>query len=258
MTARVATTGSRRDALLVRIEAMAVRGRERQWSHIPAELARAVRPRVVRFGDALVTLMEKSDSLRVNRVIGLGHRGEASEQTIDAIVAVFTSAKLRRFSIEVGPGPQVENITRWLRERGFARHGGYSLLLRDPSLPLPRVPGGVRAVRARGTNLDVVIDIFSETFATPASRRGWSLAAAKSGDVEYFLAFVGTRPAGVGALIAARLRRAARLGCRWAWSETAEPARGRPAISRRNLLRLGFEEACNKSCFLWQAGKTRR
>jgi GNAT superfamily N-acetyltransferase len=44
------------------------------------------------------------------------------------------------------------------------------------------------------------------------------------------------------ALILARLRRAARQGCRWAWVETAEPHTGRPDGSRRNLLRLGFEE----------------
>ncbi len=55
-----------------------------------------------------------------------------------------------------------------------------------------------------------------------------------------------------GALIAARLRRAARRGCRWAWVETAAPVPGRPAGSWRNLLRHGFEEVCLKPIFLWR------
>lgn len=56
------------------------------------------------------------------------------------------------------------------------------------------------------------------------------------------------------AVIGARLRRAARAGCRWVWVETAAPARGRPDGSRRNLLRMGFEQVCLRPTFVWNEG----
>ena len=56
------------------------------------------------------------------------------------------------------------------------------------------------------------------------------------------------------ALIAARLRRAQRAGCGWAWSETHEPMRGRPDGSRRNLTRLGFEQVLVEPIYVWEEG----
>jgi GNAT superfamily N-acetyltransferase len=122
-----------------------------------------------------------------------------------------------------------------------------------------------------------MLGVLSASFPGPGSRRGWALAAATAPDYESFVARIGDRIVGVGslsarggvawigggatlarwrgrgvhsALIAARLRRAARLGCRWAWAETAAPEPGRPQGSRRNLLRLGFEEACVKRQYI--------
>jgi GNAT superfamily N-acetyltransferase len=44
------------------------------------------------------------------------------------------------------------------------------------------------------------------------------------------------------ALIAARVRRARQLGCRWLTTETGERRPGHPAGSYRNILRAGFVE----------------
>ncbi len=257
---------------------MDVRAREQFWALIPPDLAKRLRARVARVGDALLTLAATSDSLRMNRVIGLGSRGLAREAMIDEIVAFYRAEKLRRFSVMLGPGPQSGRITEWLLARGFTRRGGHTLMVRDGLKPVPTGRPGVRVMRASRKHADVIIAIHERCFALPASRQSWSRAALMAHGVEQYIAFVGTTPAGVGALriegdlawigggatltrwrrhgahgalIASRLRRAARRGSRWIWVETAAPAPGRPSGSRRNLLRVGFEEVCVKPSFVW-------
>jgi len=268
-------------ALIRRVEAMAVRGTERHWTLIPGELAVKLRPRVERVGDALLTMLPKSDSLRMNRVVGLGHRGGASESMIDEIIARYRSARLRRFSFLLSSGPQREAITSWLGARGFEAHGGYTLLIRDARVPLPpRAESRVRVVRARRQDRLAVVEIIEEVFASPKSRRTWSLATVGAPGYEHYLAYVGKtavaagtlqvegdvawlgggatltrwrRIGAHGALIAARLERAARLGCRWVWVQTNLPGRGHRDASRRNLVRLGFQQASLKPSFVWKA-----
>jgi GNAT superfamily N-acetyltransferase len=264
--------------LLRRIEAMGIRGTERFWGLMPPEVAMRLRPRTARVGDALLTLAADSDALRMNRVVGLGHDGLAEEAMIDRIIDVYRGAKLRRFSVVVSPGPQAEPISRWLLARGLTRRGGHSLLVRAGRLAIPPVRSGVRVVRARREHAEAILAIHERCFAVPASRRSWSLAGLASAHHEQYVALVGSTPVAAGALqvdrglawigggatltrwrrhgahaalIAARLRRAARRGCPWVWVETAAPAPGRPAGSRRNLLRFGFEEVCVKPIFVW-------
>jgi hypothetical protein len=197
---------------------------------------------------------------------------------IDAIIGRYRSARVKRFTVLLGPGPQAAEIERWLVHRRFTRHGGYVLLLRDGRKPVMRAVTDLRVARAGRSHREAVVRILGEAFAVPPGQRGWSLATAADPAYQHFLAFAGRMPAAVGAvrvedglawlggaatrtrwrhrgahgaLIAARLRRAVRFGCRWAWSETVEPTPGRPGGSRRNLLRFGFEQACVKPIYLW-------
>jgi hypothetical protein len=142
------------------------------------------------------------------------------------------------------------------------------------------VASNLRLVRAKREHGPLVAAIHERCFGLPASRKTWSLASVGAPGYEHYLAFAGTTPVAAGslriegdlawlgggatltcwrrrgahgALIVARLRTAARRGCRWAWVETVAPVPGRPAGSRRNLLRLGFEEVCVKPIFVWCA-----
>jgi GNAT superfamily N-acetyltransferase len=179
----------------------------------------------------------------------------------------------------VSPGPQAGRIFAWLLARGFKRHGGHSMLLRPCGRPVAAERLDVRVLRAGREHMAAVIAINERCFAIPASRRGWTRAAMRAPGLEQYVALVGRTPVasaalridgdlawlGMGAtltrwrrhgahaaLIAARLRRAARKGCRWVSVETTIPEPGRPAGSRRNLLRAGFEEAGEKPVFVWQ------
>jgi hypothetical protein len=262
------------------IEAMAIRSTERFWALVPGDLARRLRPRTARVGDAFLTLAAGSDALRMNRVIGLGHQGLAREPMIDEIIDIYRGARLRRFSIIVGPGPQSETIARWLVARGLTPRGGHSLLARRCTIPAPLIRSSVRVVRAGRARADAILAIHERCFALPASRRDWSRAGLRSAGQEQYVAMVGRTVVGAGtlrvdgdlawlgggatltrwrrqgahhALIVTRLRSAARRGCRWVWVETALPVPGRPQGSRRNLMRLGFEEVCRKPSFIWVA-----
>lgn len=266
--------------LLRGIDAMAIRSTERFWSVMPAEVAKRMRPRVVRVGDGLVTLAAGSDALRMNRVIGLGHQGLARESMIDDIIALYRQARLRRFSVMMSPGPQADRVAGWLLARGFTRHGGHSVLVRDARAAVPAVRSAVRVARARRADVEAILGIHERCFALAPSRRPWSRAALEDRGTEQFLGWVGAIPVAAGALrvegrlawlgggatltpwrrhgahgavIAARLRRAARHGCRWVWVETTIPAPGRPEGSRRNLMRAGFVEACVKPTLVWHA-----
>jgi len=271
-------TGATLRTFLRRAEEMSISGTEGHWALIPPTLANKLRPRVAQIADGYVTLLETSDSLRMNRVVGLGSRGEATKEAIDEIIAFFRAARLRRFSILLSPGPQFEAITRWLRARGFQAGAGHALLARHGKQPIPRMPTSLRIARARREDAPAMVSILQRCFAIPASREAWSLAAASSPRYEHFLGFHGTTPVAVGslrvveelgwlggaatltqwrgrgaqrALIAARLRSAARQECRWAWVETAVEEPGRPGGSRRNMLAMGFEEVCEKPSWTW-------
>jgi GNAT superfamily N-acetyltransferase len=266
--------------LLLEIEAMSIRSAAAHWSLIPDELALSARPQVLRVGDALLTVMPKSDALRMNRVTGLGHLGMASEAVIEEIVARYRAARVKRFSVLLRPGVQAPAIESWLARRGFRAHGGHLLLVRDSRLPSPRPATALRVQRASRQQRETVVRVLAESFPLPPSRRAWAVAAAGAAGLEHYLAWSGRIPVAVAALhmdhglawlggaatrtrwrrqggqsalIAARLARAARAGCRWAWSETAAPARGRPDGSRRNLTRLGFVEAGLEPIWVWEA-----
>ncbi len=259
---------------------MSVHAAEAHWSLIPPEITKRQRPQVARVGDGLVTILGTSDALRMNRVIGLGHRGLAKESMIDEIVDRYRVARRKRFSVLMSPGPQTETITRWLLERGFVQRGGLTLLLRDCRVPVSSPKSRVRVARARREDAATIVAIHETAFGGAGSRRSWALAAATpASGSEHYLGIVGGTPVAVGtariegdllwlgggatltrfrrhgahgALIAARLRRAARAGCRWAWVETVTPAPGRPDGSRRNRVRSGFEGVCVKPIFVWQ------
>ena len=261
-------------------EAMNVAATLEHWSLVPADLARRLQPRVLSIGDALLTLA-RGRALRMNRVIGLGHRGEAREEMIDRLIEIYREAGVRRFSVLMSPGPQSERVSGWLRARRFRTRGGLMMLARDARVPLPDLQSRVRVRKASSAAAPLIVSIQERCFGFPASRRSWSLAAAKVPTYDRYLAYVGRTPVAVAAmrvagdlawlggagtltrwrrrgaqsaLIAARVHDAAERGCRWVWVETMAPAPGRPTGSRRNLARLGFEDVCAKPLYVWEGG----
>jgi hypothetical protein len=267
--------------LLRRIEAMGMRGTERHWALAPPEVARKLRLRLDHVGDALVTRAPGSGALRLNRVSGLGSRAPVRSATLETIVAFYRDAGVRRFGVRLGPGPRAAATARQLAARGFTREGGHVLLVRSVRRPAPAGAPGVRVARARPGEARTVVGVQERAFGGNPGQRSWALASFAGRHSEYYLARVAGTPVGAGALavdgdlawlgggatltpwrrrgvhtalIVARLRRAARRGCRWVWVETVEPTRGRPSGSYRNLSRLGFAVAGVKPLYVWREG----
>ena len=269
----------RMGAILRRIEAMNVSGAERHWALMPRELALRMRPRVVRIGDGLLTLMAKSDSLIHNRMVGLGRLGAAKESMIDVAIATCREAGLKRFAVMPAPGPQSEEISGWLMTRGFVPKGGHTVLLRRGHPRVPKVETTVRVARALRAQRPIIVAIHEATFGMPPSRRAWALAAAGAPGREHYLGFVRATPVAVGTLrVEGRLawlgwgatltrcapaRRARRGECRppaprrasrlrVVWVETSPSVPGRPQVSYRNLIRLGFRKVADRPQYVWR------
>ena len=256
---------------------MNVSGAREHWALMPPGLARRSGARVIRVGDGLLTMLPTSDMLRMNRLVGLGRSRPARPSMIDAAVALGREAGVASLSVLPAAGPRQARIMGWLTRRGFRRKGGHVVLVRDLR-ELPRVEAGVRVARMRRDQGEAVLRVHEDAFGPPpAAQREWTRAAVAAPGYEHYLAFVGRTPVAAGSLrvvgrlawlgggatrtrwrrrgahaavIAARLRRAARRGCAWAWVETAIPARGRPQGSLRNLLRLGFQVVAERPAYV--------
>ena len=253
----------------------------RLWSKLPDSL-KPLKPHVYDVAGALVMMMEKSDALAINRVLGLGLDRPVSEKTLDQIIALYETAGVKRFCLSLNPGAKPSTARRKLEARGFDSIGNHIKLFRtiDDEVALNH------AVDVRRIGLDNANDfarIVCKQYGWPEKRIPWLAGMVGVPDFEHFLAFVGAKPiatgmlyvkGGVGllgwaatetqhrrrgahaALIAARIARARELGLRWVTVETTEPARGRPSGSFRNLTRCGFVFDAPTPYFAWRSTPT--
>jgi hypothetical protein len=143
----MASPGRAGSRILARVAAMGIRDTERFWSLMPADIAKRCRAQTARIADGFATTMPISDALRMNRVIGLGHRQRVEASTIDDLVERYRAAKVKRFCVMVSPGPHAAALGRLLAARGFVRQRGLALLLRDCRKPVASVASALRVVR---------------------------------------------------------------------------------------------------------------
>ena len=259
-------------------ETIEVRMNEAFWAVLPAGLEQRRKMQLHCVGGALVSVTPKSASLRRNRVLGLGVREIASEKMVDQIMDLYRAARVARFSFHVSPGPQSDEVTAWITRRGFRLHHRYAKLLRDTSPP-QAVETRLAVKRIAKADARAIAAILGEVFAGPEDGESWLAATVGRPGFSHYLAWDGERPVAAavvyvegqaawlgpaatltayrrrgahGALIAARLRRAAALGAKWATCATLEPLPRRPTGSYRNLLKHGFESLYLRPIWVWE------
>lgn len=217
-------------------------------------------------GAACGAVRALSGSSMFNRVMGLELDREATDADLGRIEGFYARVGAR-YVVAVSRQAERRGLAGRLEERGFTPDYGWAKFLRGVEPPPPvetelvveeiglRRAADFGWIVADGYGLP---DFVAAWAATVVGRPGWTC----------FLAFVGDQPAAAaalhvahgvgwlgfaatlppfrrlgaqGALLAARIERAAELGCTAVTTETGELVEGRPSDSYRNILRAGFE-----------------
>jgi GNAT superfamily N-acetyltransferase len=200
----------------------------------------------------------------LNRILGLGVDEPATEEAVDTALDALTGTT---HYVAVSPDARPPALAEWLEARGLERGWGWMQFRRgveDPpasrtDLELVRVGASTAAAFARVVRLAYALPAEVEPFVARIVETPWEAWLAFAGDEPAaaaalyaegdgaYLGFAATLPEQRGkgaqsALLAARIRRARELGCRWVSTETGEQRPGKPSGSYRNILRAGFAE----------------
>ena len=224
---------------------------------------------VAEIGGALCTAFRDAPtSAMLNRALGVGVAGPATEGALDEIDAFFAERGVS-YGIPVTPGAQPAELPTWLERRGFER--GY------PWAKFERRAEGageldhkthLRVEKVGAEAAAAFADVFGRAYGTPDVMRGLLQRLPGAEGWHCFVAFADDTPAATGAifvsgsvgwlgaagtlpefrgrgaqsgLLAARIRAGAEAGCKTLVTETGELVEGRPAGSYRNIVRAGFE-----------------
>lgn len=231
------------------------------------EMAALFGIRLVRLGSADVLQMTRLDMLMFNRVVALGVEEPATEELLDEALALFADAHVPRFFLEVSPAARPIFLNDWIAERGFSLHNNWVKLTRAVD-PVPRAFTTTHIVEVgpdRAADFGRIVQI---VFRLPEPMAEWAAGLVGREGRRQFMAFERDKPVGVAALyqegewaelgyaavlpearglgiqaalIAARVRAARDMGCRWLSMETAEETLEKPSYSLRNARKMGFE-----------------
>ena len=199
-----------------------------------------------------------------NHVFGLGLDRPAGEDDLARLAAAYGG---RAHHVALSPAARPGELGDLLAARGYAPDYGWVKFRRGVE-PLPAPATGLRVVPAEGRHAAAWGAIVARAFELPSfaaawlaalpGRPGWSCLVAVDGDEPVaaaalfadgaagWVAFGATLPEHRGrgaqtALLAARVARAAELGCTALAVETGAREPGRVAASYRNILAAGFE-----------------
>ena len=249
---------------LERVERAAFRS---LWQHAPEHVAQELGIATAEVGGATCVSF-RAPTTMLNRALGIGVDRPATEEDLLAITEFFV-ARAQRFAVAVAPNALPESLPEMLGAHGFEPGYAWMKFRRgtDPPAGVGTDLDVVEIGADRGEDFGVVV---AEAFGLPpaavswwsgiAGAPGWHCfvgnadgepAAAGAVYVDgatAWLGAAGTRPEfrgrrGQGAILAARLAVAKRLGAEIAVTETGERTPDRPSASYRNILRAGFEEA---------------
>jgi hypothetical protein len=249
---------------LERIERAAFRS---LWQLAPGPVAADVGLATAEAGGATCVALRAAPTTMLNRALGVGVERPATLDDLDRIASFFTG-RAERFAIAVAPTARPESLLDMLREHGLEAGYAWMKFRRRTDDP-GEVATDLRIEQIGPERASDFGLVAAEAFELPAilgdwlravvGASGWhcfvgyadeepaSAAALYIDGVTAWLGVAGTRTefrghGGQGALLAARLAAAKRLGAEIAVTETGERVGDRPSGSYRNILHAGFEE----------------
>jgi hypothetical protein len=227
------------------------------------------------FGNCYVTVnpgrQGPAASANLNRIYLCGTEAGLQSEGLDRLIELFTAEGVKRFFVWLSPGPNMDRLRGWLKERGLSRvrWTSYPTLCREGHTPVQfKTDLEIREVNA--AEIAAAGDQLGETL--------WPEYARSAGRDNFFhyMAFDGTRPVAIAALcmfedigylmaartaeshrkrgaqqalIAARVKQAEWLDCPVLVSETLTMLEH----SLRNLQRAGFQEVYDKEVYEWNS-----
>jgi GNAT superfamily N-acetyltransferase len=217
-------------------------------------------------GAIVMQVPEAPESPMLNRIVGLGVDRPATPEDVDEALAAMGGGST--FYVAVAPDARPTELSEWLQSRGLEPGWGWMAFRRDVVDPPPAetslrvVPvdsPAEAAAFAHVVRVSYGLPEAVEPRIAGAPGAGWLCWLALEGDEPAatgglyaaegvaYLGLAGTMPElrGKGAqsaLLAARIRHAAALGCDLLVTETGERRGNRPSNSYRNILRAGFTE----------------
>jgi GNAT superfamily N-acetyltransferase len=226
-------------------------------------------------GAVCLAIPAMRDVPMVNHTVGVGEDEPADEHVLDEIAAFYTETNARYY-VALTPSARPSDLHKRLAARGYTRGYDWMKFVRPAAAAPPsRTALAVRRIGAeQGDDFARVVvagygmpsEMLSALAAVP-SVEGCSAYVAYDGsepaaagalfvsDDIGWLGFAATAPehrrkGGQGAILSARIARAAELGVKTLVTETGVMQDSRPSNSYRNILRSGFEEVYVRENFL--------
>lgn len=225
--------------------------------------------------DGAVYCAAADPSILLNRVHGLGLETPVTVTSVEAIRKIYAERGIGRWFLHLFEEQLSAEVRACLTAPGFERRRAWMKFVANN--PAPRQVHCALSVERIGPGQaghfgHIVCSAFgmrnssAPLFAALADDPRWQL----------FVSYDGDQPAGAGALfvesgfgwldwgatqaefrrrgsqsavMAARLARAAELGCQYLFTETGEAVAGEPQHSYGNILKAGFRELCARQNF---------
>lgn len=234
---------------------------------------------VERLGGAVLLMATQSDNLALNRTLAHGFDEPLTAARLGQIVAGYARHGVQRFLLQWCPLAEPADADKALRAAGFQPRTrmvrmyrtAETVALPSTRLEIQRVDPADRevfgaflagahegpAALAPGFSSTIGRPGWQHYFATTEGRPISGAALYVRGSIAW-CGLAGTLPesrgrGAHGLLLAARVRDAARAGCRWVVCDTMEDTTERPNPSYRNMRRAGFETAYLRTNYLFDA-----
>lgn len=225
---------------------------------------------VMEIADALVSLAAAlpASAIVINRALGFQPEQFLDTQIVSRIAATYRGAGVERYFLQITPDAQSRSLEGQIAHAGLQKARGWQKFVREPAvLDLPET--GFRVEEIGPEHGDAFARIVCAGFDLGEAAEPWLAKLPGRENWHVFMTFDGDTPAGVGAmfvrddvawtdwgatspayrgrgsqgaLLAARIDHAAKLGCKSIRTCTGEAVPGDPQHSWNNIVRYGFAE----------------
>jgi hypothetical protein len=101
------------------------------YAAAPADFVRQFQLEILRVQDVVLTRCRTIPFVHFNCVLNLGQAEPASEQQIDALLALYREANIDTFAIYHTPHSRPAQLSEWLNARNLHARGGWDRIYRD-------------------------------------------------------------------------------------------------------------------------------